>query len=70
MVATTMDLRLLLLPALIVLPAALIFGATWGANALAQRAAQRVAERPRFTRDERSRLLELRARYRRHPDRR
>ena len=65
-----MDVRLLLLPALIALPAALILSATWGANTLAQRAARRVATRPHFTPEERSRLRALRERYRRHPERR
>jgi hypothetical protein len=60
-----MDLRLLLLPALIAVPAALIFSATWGANALAQRAARHAATRPRFTSEERTRLRALRERYRR-----
>ncbi len=64
-----MDLRLLLLPALIAAPAMLILGATWGANALAQRTARHVASRPRFTSEERARLRTLRERYRRQADR-
>ena len=69
MVEATMDVRLLLMPALIAVPAALIFGVTWGANTLAQRAAHRVATRPRFTPEERSHLRALRARYRRQAER-
>ena len=65
-----MDVHLLLLPALIAAPAVFIFGATWGANALARRAADRVASRPYFTRDERTRLRALRDRYRRQPEQR
>jgi hypothetical protein len=65
-----MDLRLLLLPALIAAPALLIFSATWGANALARRAARHAATRPRFTPEERSRLRALREHYRRQPERR
>jgi hypothetical protein len=65
-----MDLRLLLLPALIAAPALLILSATWGANALAQRVARHAATRPRFTSEERRRLRALRQRYRRQPQRR
>ena len=64
-----MDTRLLLLPLLIAAPAALLFGATWGLNALAQRSARRLAARPHFTPEERSRLRALRQRYRGRPDR-
>ena len=67
MLGPVMDLRLLLVPALIAAPAALIFAATWGANTLAQRAARRVAARPHFTPEERRRLRVLRDRYRRRP---
>ena len=63
-----MDLRLLLLPALIAVPALLILGATWGANALAQRATRHAATRPRFTPEERTRLRALRERYRRQSE--
>ncbi len=64
------DLRLLALPALIAVPALLILAFTWGANALAQRAAQRYAVRPRFTPQERAQLRALRDQYRHEPDRR
>ena len=69
MLGPAMDVRLLLLPALIAAPAALIFAATWGATALAQRAARCVAARPHFTAEERSRLRALRERYLRQPHR-
>ena len=67
MLGPAMDIRLLLLPVLIAAPAALIFAATWGANALAHRAARRVAARPHFTPEDRRRLRALRDRYRRGP---
>ena len=62
---SVMDSRLLLLPALIAVPALLILGATWGANTLARWAARWVALRPRFTPTERRQLRRLRDRYRR-----
>lgn len=61
-----MLLPMILTPVLIGGSAALMLGATWGANALAKRAAHRVAILPRFTPAERARLRHLRDRYRRH----
>ena len=62
-----MDLRLLALPTLIAIPAALLLVLTWGADALTRLAARRVATRPRFSPAERSQLRALRERYRREP---
>jgi hypothetical protein len=64
-----MNALMLFLPVLIGGSAALIFGFTMGANALAKRAAHRIAVIPHFTRQERARLRALRERYRREPDR-
>jgi hypothetical protein len=65
-----MNVQLLWLPVLIAAPAAFLFVATWGLNALAQRSARRLAARPHFTPDERARLRALRQRYQREPPRR
>ncbi len=65
-----MDLRLLALPALIVVPAGLLLVLTWSADALTRLVARRVAARPRFSPAERTQLRALRERYRREPHRR
>ena len=65
-----MDTDLLWLPLLITAPAAALFVGTWGASALANRGARRLAARPRFTADERERLRVLKERYRREHGRR
>jgi hypothetical protein len=69
MLGSAMDVQLLWLPVLITVPAVFLFAATWSVNALAQRSARRLAARPRFTPEERSRLRALKARYRRAGDR-
>jgi hypothetical protein len=70
MLGPEMNTSLLWLPVLIAAPAALLFGATWGVSALAQRSACRLAARPHFTAEERSRLRALKERYRRERERR